>query len=74
MDKDLAESLANLKLQVLQEEIDKILSAWGYTDASAFLKDAEEGTIREAENDAIGLTNLLDQKEELLELKRQWSL
>ena len=73
MNKSLAENLINTKLRLLQEEIEKILANWGYTDAASFLKDAQEGIIKEAENDAIGLTNLIDQRENLFQTKKQWS-
>ncbi|HME52033.1 MAG TPA: hypothetical protein VKM55_07435 [Candidatus Lokiarchaeia archaeon] len=73
MNKALAENLINTKLGLLQEEIDQILAKWGYTDAAAFLKDTEQGIIKEAENDAIGLTNLIDQRENLFQTKKQWN-
>ena len=73
LDKALAENLVDTKLRVLQDEIGKILQAWKYTDAARFLKDAKKGVIREAEDDAIGMTNLLDQREKLLQLKKRWN-
>ena len=73
LDKALAENLVDTKLRVLQDEIGKILQAWNYTDAARFLKDAKHGVIREAEGDAIGMTNLLDQREKLLQLKKRWN-
>jgi len=37
------------------------------------VNDAREGKIREAENDAIGMTNLLDQRDKLFKLKKGWA-
>jgi len=70
MNKALAENLINTKLRLLQEEVDRVLANWGYTDATAFLKDAEQGIVKDDENDAIGMTNLIVQRERLLHTKR----
>ncbi len=73
VDKALAEELVDLKLQQLAQEITKILSNWNYKSIDKFLKDAENGTLAESEMDAMFLTNLIDQREELFRLKRSWS-
>jgi len=73
VDKVLAEELVDLKLQQLAQEITNIIAKWNYSSVDNFLKDAEEGTLPEAEMDAITLTNLLDQREELVRLKSSWS-
>ncbi|MHA1489930.1 MAG: hypothetical protein ACTSRI_09760 [Promethearchaeota archaeon] len=65
--------MIDLKLNFLNNEIDKILSKWKYESASKFLQDARDGTIEEAEDDAITLRHLLDQREELFHLKKEWS-
>ena len=71
--KELLEELIDLKLKFLYEEIDKILNKWNYEESSKFLQDARDGTIEEAEDDAITLRHLLDQREELFALKREWN-
>lgn len=73
IDKNLAENLVNLKLRVIHQEINNILNQWKYSDANEFVNDARAGKIREAENDAIGMTNLLDQRDKLFKLKKGWA-
>ena len=72
VEKELLEELIDFKLKFLYEEIDKILNKWNYEDSSKFLQDARDGTIEEAEDDAITLRHLIDQREELLALKKEW--
>ncbi|HEY0090371.1 MAG TPA: hypothetical protein VGB37_16095 [Candidatus Lokiarchaeia archaeon] len=71
--KELIEELVDLKLNFLYEEIDKILSKWNYESPSKFLQDAKDGTIKEAEDDAITLKQIIDQREELFALKTSWN-
>ena len=73
VEKELLEELIDLKLRFLYDEIDKILNKWKYNESSKFLQDARDGTIEEAEDDAISLRHLLDQREELLALKKNWN-
>ncbi|TKJ21818.1 MAG: hypothetical protein CEE42_13560 [Promethearchaeota archaeon Loki_b31] len=73
IEKELLEELVDLKLRFLYDEIDKILNKWKYEESSKFLQDARDGTIEEAEDDAISLRHLLDQREELLALKKDWN-
>ena len=73
MKKELLEELVDLKLKFLYDEIDKVLVKWSYESPSKFLQDAKDGTIEEAENDAITLKHLLDQREELFNLKKDWN-
>ena len=73
VEKELAKELVDLKLKLLYEEIDKILKKWEYEEASKFLIDARNGTIEEAEDDAITLRHLLDQREQLFSLKKEWN-
>jgi hypothetical protein len=73
VEKELLEELIDFKLRFLYEEIDKILNKWKYEESSKFLQDARDGTIEEAEDDAITLRHLLDQREELLTLKKDWN-
>ncbi len=71
--KEFLEELVDLKLQFLYEEIDKILNKWNYEEPTKFLQDARDGTIEEAEDDAITLRHLLEQREELFALKKDWN-
>lgn len=73
VEKELLEELVDLKLKFLYDEIEKILSKWHCDSSSKFLQDARNGTIEEAEDDAITLTHLIDQREELFSLKRSWN-
>ena len=71
--KDLLDDLVDLKLQYLLDEIEKILNKWQIKSATEFLEQTHDGTIEEGEDDAITLTHLLDQREELFQLKAQWN-
>jgi len=71
--KELLEELVDLKLKYLQYEMEKILDKWNYEIPDKFLEDAKNGTIEEAEMDAITLRHLLDQREELFNLKKSWN-
>ena len=51
----------------------KILEKWEYDSSSKFLEDAKDGTIEEAENDAITLKHLIDQRQKLLNMKKSWN-
>ena len=62
-------NLLDFKLSRLKEEIDRILSKWKYTSSTEFLKHAKDGTLSEAEMDAIELINLNDERERWLEEK-----
>ncbi|KKN04174.1 hypothetical protein LCGC14_1100120 [marine sediment metagenome] len=73
VDKDLLEELIDLKMHYLLDEIDKILNNWCYKSPDKFLQDAKDGTIEEAEDDAITLKQLVAQREELLILKKKWN-
>ncbi len=72
--KELLEELVDLKLKFLYDEIDKVLVKWSYESPIKFLNDAKNETLDEAENDAITLRHLLDQREELINLKRDWNM
>ncbi len=71
--KELLEELVDLKLKFLYDEIDKVLVKWSYESPTKFLNDAKNGTLDEAETDAITLRHLLDQREELFNLKKDWN-
>jgi hypothetical protein len=72
--KELVEDLVDFKLKIITEEINRILTKWKINSIDRFLKDARKGKLSEAEDDAIDLTNLVDQRAELYQLKAQWSL
>ena len=73
MDRALAEELIDMKLSFLQNEIQQILSKWNYQAAEDFLEHARNGTLEEAEDDAITLRHLFDQLDELRGIKNRWS-
>ncbi len=73
LDKKLTIDLADTKLNTIIQEINTILSHWKYEDSDKFINDAKKGLIDEAEDDAISLRNLLDKREELIQLKESWS-
>ncbi|MGV9173015.1 MAG: hypothetical protein ACOC35_10660 [Promethearchaeia archaeon] len=65
------EELINFKLRFLKERIEEILQKWNYRSINKFLEDSKDGTLSEAEEDAIILKNLRDQVEDLTEKKRE---
>jgi hypothetical protein len=73
LDRELAEELVDMKLNYLQDEIQKILEKWHYTSATRFIGDSKDGTITEAEDEAITLRHLLDQRDGLFKIKDEWS-
>ncbi len=74
MDKKLFEELLDTKLAVITDKINSILSEWHYNSIELFLKHATDGTIEEAESDAISMTNLVDRREEIYRLKNKHGL
>jgi len=72
VDIDFMEELVDFKLRYLKEEIERILNKWNYYSSSEFLKHSKDGTLSEAEEDAIILKNLQDQIEELSQKKQEW--
>ena len=72
LNKELAEDLVNSKLRIIVEEIEKILQKWKYDSIELFLTDSKSGKIRNAEDDAIVIQNLLDDQKELHQIKNQW--
>ena len=61
--RSLLNNLIDTKLKVLTDSINHILKVWEYSSINQFLSDATNGTLEEAEMDAISLTNLRDQRE-----------
>ena len=67
--KEILEELIDFKLNSIINEINQTLSKWNYSEINVFLEDARNGTLEEAEDDAIDLTNLIDQRDALYQLK-----
>ena len=72
LNRELAEDLIDTKLNIINIDIEQILSRWNYTSADKFVEDARKGIIEEAEDDAITLRHLLEQREILFKLKGSW--
>lgn len=66
------EELFDYKLKFLQKEINKILAKWNYSNLELFLKHARDGTIEEAEMDAITLRQLLKDREDTYDDKKDF--
>jgi len=73
VEKELLEELLDYKLKFLHKEIDKILTKWNYTNPDLFLQHARDGTIEEAESDAITLRQLLKEREDAYQFKSDWN-
>lgn len=71
--KEVLEELLDYKLKFLQKEIEKILTKWDYTNPELFLQHARDGTIEEAEPDAITLRQLLKEREDAYQFKSDWN-
>ena len=61
-----------VELSRLRKEIERILKKWNYISSNKFLEDARNGTISEAEHDAIILRNLEDEIDALDHQKTIW--
>ncbi len=72
IDKENLVELVDFKLSRLRKEIERILKKWDYLSSNKFLEDAKNGTISEAEHDAIVLKNLEDEIDELDHQKTIW--
>ena len=72
IDRDIAIDLVNTKLNAIVQEINDILRRWKYDDPKLFIQDTRNGSLEEAEDDAISLMNLLDVRDNITELKRNW--
>ena len=71
--KEFLEELVDLKLKFLHAEIEKILTKWDYKDSEKFLQNTKDGTVEEAEPDAIMLRQLLKDRDELFKYKSSWN-
>jgi predicted nucleotidyltransferase len=68
--KELLEDLLELKLRILDEEINKIVAKWNYKSYTKFLQDIKNIKAPKAEEDSNNLKKLLDQKDEVANLKK----
>lgn len=73
VEKEVLEELLDYKLKFLNIEIDKILTKWHYTNPDLFLQHSKDGTIEEAELDAITLKQLLKERKDAYQFKRDWN-
>jgi hypothetical protein len=71
VDMNFIKELVDFKLRSLKEEIERILLKWKYDSSTEFLQHAKDGTLSEAEEDAIILKNLQDEIETLSRKKRE---
>ena len=73
VDMDFMVELVDFKLRYLKQEIERILQKWNYQSSTLFLEHSKDGTLSEAEEDAIILTNLQDQITDLTQKKQEWN-
>ena len=64
--------LIDSKLHIIREDMEKILNTWGYQSVEKFLQDTRDGTLLEAEDDAVCLHGLIYDQEKMLQLKKTW--
>jgi hypothetical protein len=67
--KELFEELIDTKIKSLTNRINEILTRWHYSSIDQFLRDAADGTVEEAESDAISLQNLFEKRESYFHLR-----
>lgn len=73
VDEEFMMELVDFKLRFLREEIEQILQKWNYSSSNKFLEHSKDGTLSEAEEDAIILKNLQDQIVQLTQKKQEWN-
>ncbi len=73
VDKERLIDLMDTKLKLITEKINQILFTWQYSSTDQFLVDATDGTLDEAEPDAISLTNFLEKRDNLYQIKQTWN-
>lgn len=71
IERDTFEDLVDTKLKVLQDEIHAIMNRWQYMDIHAFLNDARDGSIEDAEDDAVCLKNLVEKHDMYYHLRHR---
>ena len=72
IEKEILEDLVNHKLRTVMEDMEMILKKWNYPNADHFIADAQNGTLMNAEDDAIVLRDLLNEQDRLNGLKLTW--
>jgi hypothetical protein len=72
VEKEVLEDLLNFKIRFVTDEINRILTRWNAPSIDDFLAGARDGTFKEAEGDAIDMTNLVDLREDLYRLRVTW--
>ena len=65
LNKDFALELIETNLAVVRKDIRRILSRWQVKSSQEMIEMTEKGELREAEVDALALTNLIDKEKEL---------
>jgi hypothetical protein len=65
VEKELLYELLDFKIRSLTQEIDSILTRWKYNNAPQFLEEAKNGTLKNAEMDAILLKQLVADRDTL---------
>ncbi len=73
MKKEVAEELVTFKLKQIQILIEEILQRWNEKVIEDFLEKAKDGTLHEAENDAIELKQLVFEEEKLQNLLKKFA-
>jgi len=73
VEKDVLVDLVDSKLRLLNQDIQQILDKWKYKSATTFLDHVRSGKLKEAEDDAVCLRNLLDDHDVLLVKKKEWN-
>ncbi|HEY0087712.1 MAG TPA: nucleotidyltransferase domain-containing protein [Candidatus Lokiarchaeia archaeon] len=68
--KEILEDLLELKLRILDEEINKIVAKWNFKSHTKFLQDVKNIKAPKAKEDSDNLKKLLNQKEEISNLKK----
>lgn len=68
LDKEVAEELITFKLRQIQPVIEEILQRWNENSIEDFLRKAQDGTLIEAENNAVELKQLVFGEEKLLKM------
>jgi hypothetical protein len=70
VEKDVLIELIDSKLHLIREDMKKILQNWEYISVDKFIQDARDGTLLEAEDDAVCMRGLIYDQEKMLQLKR----
>ncbi len=70
IDKAVLDDLVDFKLKHIVQEMQRILEQWHYQSIDLFLTHARDGTLKGAEMDAIGLRQLLINRQKLEGLRK----